>query len=320
MISSQVEDPSTAADANVRAAFLDGANITEEQCGFDDVCPMLAQYLISHPQALISNKRKRYKSGDKRYFGEQRSEDVMAEKVVSGCWACGRHDHDCGQCQFKRCFICSELGHEQVQCMNLPHWCKNCKQQGHREPFCPDNEYCQGLHAFDDVAFCRCVSCGMDGHVQCGEVARISAVTRSLQASASRWSSPVVLRPGPRNAFMLQSGPHPPKHPPWLERERAVPSKSPALVELPRIQPWPGLRSTREANDQHKWGSVGWSRWGRQGRWGSQNTNTSPPCEWSKRGRKNPALWWDSPRPWKRSGNTVSGRGGNSLSVQWRGV
>lgn len=111
-------DEESAAAANiaeVTAAFLDGLTVGSQ--AYPQYVPSLSKYLISHPEAVVSRKGKKgkgqKKGGGKRYFGgEERSEDVMANKVVSGCWACGKLDHESQDCIFKRCFVCSGQGHE----------------------------------------------------------------------------------------------------------------------------------------------------------------------------------------------------------------
>merc|ERR1719272_1893351 len=106
----------------------------------------LVQYLIGHPSALITKMRKRAGKGSKsRYFGEERSEDVMADKVVTGCWACGKLTHESDECEFKRCFNCSEQGHEFSQCTRKKVKCKKCRASGHEQEDCPTAEYGAGI-------------------------------------------------------------------------------------------------------------------------------------------------------------------------------
>eukprot|EP00971_Amphidinium_carterae_P260332 5165072-Amphidinium_carterae.1 len=70
-----------------------------------------------------------------RYFVPEASTDVMAEKVVTGCWACGNPVGTNSlsitvllqqDCPYKRCFICSEQGHDRSECSNYVMKCDNC--------------------------------------------------------------------------------------------------------------------------------------------------------------------------------------------------
>jgi len=151
-------------------------------------CPMLATYLVGHPQALPSRKRKRQGPGTKgRYFlFEERSEDVMADKVVTGCWACGKLDHASNDCVFKRCFICSEQGHQFGDCDKKGRHCHKCGATGHMEDFCPHDEYAAGLSQDDDLFLCRCMKCGGEGHVNCGTVPALPSSTPPWQR-LRRW-------------------------------------------------------------------------------------------------------------------------------------
>ncbi|CAL1127309.1 unnamed protein product [Cladocopium goreaui] len=139
-----VLDPKVAEDADVCAAFLDG--LTGFETDLEAVpqhLPCLARYLVGHPEALVTKKKKGHKKGSgKRYFGgEDRSEDVMADKVVTGCWACGKLDHESQDCIFKRCFVCSEQGHEVSECRKRNISCKRCFRQGHFSDLCPLDSY-----------------------------------------------------------------------------------------------------------------------------------------------------------------------------------
>lgn len=99
----------------------------------------------------------------------------MADKVITGCWACGKLDHESQDCAFKRCFICSEQGHEARECMNNCFRCKSCNGIGHEEWSCPLVVYGDGLGLDEaplDVAYCRCATCGQEGHIQCGRLRR----------------------------------------------------------------------------------------------------------------------------------------------------
>ncbi|CAL1172327.1 unnamed protein product [Cladocopium goreaui] len=167
-----VLDPKVAEDADVCAAFLDG--LTGFETDLEAVpqhLPCLARYLVGHPEALVTKKKKGHKKGSgKRYFGgEDRSEDVMADKVVTGCWACGKLDHESQDCIFKRCFVCSEQGHEVSECRKRNISCKRCFRQGHFSDLCPLDSYETFDHE-DDMSFCRCMKCGEEGHLNCGSM------------------------------------------------------------------------------------------------------------------------------------------------------
>lgn len=137
----------------------------------EGVCTQLFHYLIRHPQNLVTRRRKVPGKGSKsRYFGgDGPSEDVMADKVVTGCWACGKWTHESGDCHLKRCFVCSGQGHEGSACPNKRNICRRCTNIGHMAEECPDTEYFAGLGNEEDVFFCRCVSCGIEGHINCSE-------------------------------------------------------------------------------------------------------------------------------------------------------
>lgn len=167
-----VLDPKVAEDADVCAAFLDG--LTGFETDLEAVpqhLPCLARYLVGHPEALVTKKKKGHKKGSgKRYFGgADRSEDVMADKVVTGCWACGKLDHESQDCIFKRCFVCSEQGHEVSECRKRNISCKRCFRQGHFSDLCPLDSYETFDHE-DDMSFCRCMKCGEEGHLNCGSM------------------------------------------------------------------------------------------------------------------------------------------------------
>lgn len=97
----------------------------------------------------------------------------MADKVVTGCWACGKLDHESQDCAFKRCFVCAEQGHESRECTRRNQWCQRCRSSGHLPESCPINDYNQGIESVDDVAYCRCVVCCSEGHLNCSEVGLI---------------------------------------------------------------------------------------------------------------------------------------------------
>lgn len=185
-------------DAEVTGGFLDAL---EDQDGDPEAAlpqyvPRLAQYLIGHPASLITKRRKRPGKGSgKRYYAEAKSEDVMADKTVTGCWACGKLDHESSECPFKRCFICSEQGHEQVDCGMKKEWCKRCHSNGHTEEFCPLQAYSEGLDHEVDTVFCRCILTGQEGQINSGEV---PATAASSSAKGG--------------------GPRAPGYPPWAQK------------------------------------------------------------------------------------------------------
>lgn len=172
-------DGGTAAmDAEVTGGFLDGLEDQNEDPddAYPQYVPRLAQYLIGHPQALITKRRRKPAKGSgKRYYAEEKTNDVMADKTVTGCWACGKLDHESHECEFKRCFICSEQGHEQTDCGMGGEFCKRCNSRGHTEEFCPEQAYYEGLGNDVDIAFCSCMFCGEEGHLNCCEVPMMSA-------------------------------------------------------------------------------------------------------------------------------------------------
>ncbi|CAE8647040.1 unnamed protein product, partial [Polarella glacialis] len=99
----------------------------------------------------------------------------MADKSVVGCWACGKLDHESQDCVFKRCFVCSEQGHESALCQMRRQQCRRCQKQGHRDEACPAVEYSVALSLESDLYFCRCVNCGEEGHLNCGAVPSVSS-------------------------------------------------------------------------------------------------------------------------------------------------
>lgn len=164
-----------AMDAEVTGGFLDGLADQQEneEEALPQYVPRLAQYLIGHPEALITKRRKKPGKGSaKRYYAQEKVLDVMADKTVTGCWACGKLDHESQECEFKRCFICSEQGHEQSDCGMRQERCTRCRSQGHLAEFCPEQAYAGGLDNEVDNAFCSCMimRCGQEGHLNCGEV------------------------------------------------------------------------------------------------------------------------------------------------------
>lgn len=182
------EEPGPEAeDAEAKADYIDSLPEDSDRpvADLEDVCSQLVQYLIGHPSALVTKKRKFPSKGSKsRYFGEERSEDVMADKVVTGCWVCGKTSHESHECAFKRCFNCSEMGHEVAECARKSGRCQKCRSTGHEQEECPMLEYEAGIISvvsdacedgepvaeLTDVFFCRCARCGEDGHLNCAPV------------------------------------------------------------------------------------------------------------------------------------------------------
>eukprot|EP00933_Yihiella_yeosuensis_P021059 TRINITY_DN1675_c0_g1_i1.p1 TRINITY_DN1675_c0_g1~~TRINITY_DN1675_c0_g1_i1.p1 ORF type:complete len:606 (-),score=127.95 TRINITY_DN1675_c0_g1_i1:20-1786(-) len=165
-------------NAEVCSTFLDGLTGEDKDMdlAFPQYVPKLAQYLIGHPEGYQGKKRKGHKKGGgKRYFGGvERSEDVMADKVITGCWACGKLDHESSDCIFKRCFVCSVQGHEASECRERRKTCNRCFRPGHLIEDCPQIEYQSGLRSEDDLIYCRCSNCGEEGHLNCGAVPAVS--------------------------------------------------------------------------------------------------------------------------------------------------
>jgi hypothetical protein len=172
-------DSNSADDAATRVGYLEGysenGDVEMAQQALESACPRLVQYLVGHPKGLQGKPGKggkggkAGKGGKKRFFSDTRSEDVMADKVVSGCWACGKLDHESQNCIFKRCFLCSEQGHEYGECPMRGQWCTNCGRQGHTSAACPDAIYRSALLACHKrtLTSVRCLSCGEEGHIQC---------------------------------------------------------------------------------------------------------------------------------------------------------
>jgi len=162
-------DISAEADAVYNALLIDGAEAFDEGMGgLREACPLLERYIIGHPESFVTASRKRKGKGvGKRFFTPGKSEDVMADKVLTGCWVCSKLDHGCWECPFKRCFTCSHQGHTFEECQAHRLWCNACSKKGHDQDSCPLYEYNDGMTAEHDVFFCRCVTCHTEGHVQC---------------------------------------------------------------------------------------------------------------------------------------------------------
>lgn len=176
-------------DAEVTGGFLDDLADQDEDmdAAYPQYVPRLAQYLIGHPTALITKRRRKPGKGQaKRYYAEEKTNDVMADKTVTGCWACGKLDHESHECEFKRCFICSEQGHEHGDCGMKQVRCIRCKSQGHLEEFCPQQAYGAGLDDSVDVAFCSCMLCREEGHLNCGEVPEVPACSSGAKGKGPR--------------------------------------------------------------------------------------------------------------------------------------
>ena len=81
------------------------------------------------------------------------------------CWACAGK-HESFGCELKRCFRCSEPGHESKDCQNKLQ-CRGCMLAGHDRPSdCWRAQYVEGL----DTRLHRgivCMICGGKGHVSC---------------------------------------------------------------------------------------------------------------------------------------------------------
>jgi len=169
------ECPRTAEDAEVLAGLLEsgqggGRRTSSAEPGEQEpLLPRLALYLVGHPQAMVLGGSSSSKRRGRFFANADRSHDVMADKVISGCWACGKLDHESQDCTFKRCFLCSEQGHEHSECRRRTEWCANCRTPGHQRHRCPWIEYRKGfVDASRASTGCRCVRCGEVGHIICG--------------------------------------------------------------------------------------------------------------------------------------------------------
>uniref|UniRef100_A0A7S4R4V3 CCHC-type domain-containing protein n=1 Tax=Alexandrium monilatum TaxID=311494 RepID=A0A7S4R4V3_9DINO len=138
-------DAATAADAEWRSELLD--TTPRGEVDLRTAVPHLARYLVTHPRALfVPGRRSSAGRSSGRYFVDDgRSLDAMADKMVTGCWACGKLDHESQACPFKRCFVCSQRGHEGNVCRFKGLWCRTCWRQGHEARCCPQLEYEAGL-------------------------------------------------------------------------------------------------------------------------------------------------------------------------------
>lgn len=240
-----------AEEAEARAEYIDSLPDDSDRpvADLEDVCVHLVQYLIGHPTSLVTKRRKGTGKGKQknRYFGEERSTDVMADKVVTGCWVCGKLTHESHECEFKRCFNCSQVGHEYGECPLKKIKCKRCHAPGHEEEDCHMPEYEAGIIVKDsdsaaktvvdeieytDVSFCRCVRCGEDEHLNCAPIpeAKIdepAGYHAANSGSVDPWSAPPpkpgqMLRPRAAaswqpnggGAMMALGGPRPPSLPP----------------------------------------------------------------------------------------------------------
>lgn len=147
-----------AADSAKRAAVLDAIPAGATQADLELAVPLLARYLMGHPRALIVPGRPRAGGGcpgarasGGRYFLDAgpAEGDAMADKLAASCWACGKADHNSKDCKFKRCFVCSQLGHEGSTCALRSQRCQRCKRQGHTERSCPQEDYEDGMVAVE---------------------------------------------------------------------------------------------------------------------------------------------------------------------------
>jgi len=284
------EDPTEeAADAQVRAAFLDGLVSGSEECdlAYEQYLPRLARYLIGHPQGLICGRRGFSKGKGKRYFGDGRSEDVMADKVVKGCWACGKLDHESHECDFKRCFVCSQQGHEFSECAHRSEKCERCNRSGHTDEECPEAVYDEGLQNDADVFHCRCMKCYADGHLNCSAVPACDSGAPAWRPDdTAPGSPPQPWQPqqwGPPLRPALRPGLRPPLR--LLEPSARAPMRRVVIAPLPPRPGAPGARPTRP---------VPWRPQGTGGVGGSPR-ETPLPVSWGPQPPSHPPPWWRGP-------------------------
>lgn len=288
------------ADAAVCAAFLDGlgpAGVEEADPVNPQYLPQLARYLIGHPQGLVSGRRTGGKGkGGKRYFvGDGRSEDVMADKVVTGCWACGKLDHDSHACVFKRCFVCSEQGHEFSDCTKRSAKCDRCGRSGHWDDFCPEAAYDEGLQNDADVFRCRCVKCNEEGHLNCGAVPAAGSTAPAPRAGGGAPGPQLQPRLRPPLRPTLRPAPLLPGQDKPLRRVVIAPAPPrPSVARGIRLVPWEatGGEGDARAHGRH-----------REGRWGAaaaaadlpEESSAFRPAAWGPQPPGHPPPWWRGP-------------------------
>jgi len=172
------DDAALVSASEICAACLDDASDRHDaqEQAFPQYVPFLARYLTKRPEAFVTRGRRFMGKGkDTRYFADKRSEDVMADKVLSGCWVCGKLDHDSSKCSFKRCFKCSQQGHEATECPGWEVVCDVCRRPGHAQEDCPETIYNLALGHEVDIFFCRCADCLEQGHLKCSRVPAVAS-------------------------------------------------------------------------------------------------------------------------------------------------
>lgn len=280
-----------AEDAEARADYIDSLPDDSDRpvADLEDVCMQLVQYLIGHPTSLVTKRRKFPSKGAKsRYFGEERSTDVMADKTVTGCWACGKLDHESNECKFKRCFNCSGQGHEISECTQKKVRCAKCRASGHEIEDCPKTEYDAGIVLdgqvvdqaedgvtvveYTDIFFCRCASCAGDGHLNCAPVPAGKIYEPRERVAA--------IPPG-------YEGPMNGGHDPWT----APPPRSQLL--RPKMEQQQLLRPKVEPSWSHGGGAGQIAARMQQDSWSNQKGGPRPPAgpppSWGKTGPRPPS-------------------------------
>ena len=97
--------------------------------------------------------------------GKGKSRYYLSDGPRAVCWAC-LGEHESTTCVQKRCYRCSQPGHESSQCRSQ-EYCGFCGSMGHTKPAqCFKQVYNMGLdpRSHSDI---QCILCGQVGHVNC---------------------------------------------------------------------------------------------------------------------------------------------------------
>lgn len=310
-------DEAAAGDASARGRSLDLLGDGCDVAKLTGTCDRLMQYLIGHPKQLVGKGRRAAKGGKaaKRYFAEEGpSEDVMADKRVAGCWACGKLDHDATGCPFKRCYVCSSTGHPHWDCPHKSAWCSWCRSKGHWPEQCPTSEYSSGIQ--DElrgtcVPYVRCITCREVGHLNCAPIPRVLI---SDERWPGKWGSSGecdgdddmrALRCDPakplRKRRREDSSPEPPgrrRQPSTWGRGRRDDSSPEPPARRRQPSTWGRGRSSNSGGDwdtddwhwdadEWKWQRRSWQQRGKHpSQWRHQWPRTANASEKSKKGKK----------------------------------